>query len=61
LLLVAGSLIVHDYGFGKFLFTTLITLFGCGVVIFILVTVIILMQQTWGFLITIGSEIIKLF
>lgn len=61
LMLIAGSLIVHDYSFGKFLLTTILTLFGCGIVIFMLVTVIILMQQTWGFLVTIGSEILKLF
>lgn len=61
LLIVAGSMIVHDYSFGKFLWSSILTLFGCAIVVFMIVTVIILMQQTWGFLITIGSEIIKLF
>lgn len=60
LLVVAGSLIVHDYSLGKFIGTALLTIFGCAIVIFMLVTVIILMQQTWGFLVTITSEIIKM-
>ncbi len=61
LLLVVGSMIVHDYSFGKFLATALLTIFGCAIVIFMLVTVIILMQQTWGFLVTIFTETLKLF
>ncbi len=61
LLLIAGSMIVHDYSFGKFLGTALLTLFGCAIVLFILVTVIILMQQTWGFIVTIFNETVKLF
>lgn len=61
LLLAAGSMIVHDYGFGKFLWTTFLTLLGCGIVLFLLITVMILLQQTGGFIATIYSEILKLF
>ncbi len=61
LLLIVGSMIVHDYSFGKFLATSLLTIFGCAIVVFMLVTVIILLQQTWGFLVTIFTEIVKLF
>ncbi len=61
LLLVVGSMIVHDYSFGQFLATALLTLFGCAIVVFMLITVIILMQQTWGFLVTIFTETLKLF
>ena len=61
LLLAIGSMVVHDYSFGKFLWTTLLTLLGCAIVVFLLITVGILMQQTWGFLVTIYSEILKLF
>ncbi len=60
LLLIAGSITVHDYSFGKFLGTTIITLFGCAIVIFMLITIVVLMQQTWGFLVTIFTEVVKL-
>ena len=59
-LIMVGSLSVHDFSFGKFVWTTLLTLFGCAIVIFLLIMVIVLMQQTWGFFVTIYSEILKL-
>ena len=61
ILLAAGSMIVHDYGLGKFIVTTLLTLVGCAIVIFLLLSVGILLQQTGGFIATIYSEILKLF
>ncbi len=61
ILLMAGSIIIHDYSFSKFLGTTILTLVGCGIVIFLLVAVGILLQQTGGFLATVYSEIVKLF
>ena len=61
LLLAAGSMIVHDFGFGKFIWTTLLTLLGCAIVIFLLIAVGVLLQQAGGFIATIYSEILKLF
>lgn len=61
LLLAVGSMIIHDYNFTKFLGTTLLTLLGCAIVVFLLVAVGILLQQTWGFISTIYTEVIKLF
>jgi hypothetical protein len=61
ILLIFGTMTIHDYSFGKFVGTTLLTLVGCGIVIFLLVTVGVLMQQTWGFIATVYSEILKLF
>ncbi len=60
-LLAAGSIIVHDYSLGKFIGTTLLTLLGCAIVIFLLIAVIVLLQQAGGFIGTIYSEILKLF
>ncbi len=60
-LLAAGSIIVHDYGLGKFIWTTLLTLLGCAIIIFLLIAVGVLLQQTGGFIATIYSEILKLF
>lgn len=61
LLLAAGSMIVHDFGFGKFIWTTILTLLGCAIVIFLLIAVGVLLQQAGGFIATIYSEILKLF
>lgn len=61
ILLAVGSMTVHDYSLGKFIGTTILTLFGCAIVVFLLVAVVILLQQTWGFLATVYSEILKLF
>lgn len=61
LLLAGGSIIVHDYSLSKFIGTTLLTLVGCAIVIFLLVAVGILLQQLGGFIGTLYTEIVKLF
>lgn len=61
IMLMAGSIIIHDYSLMKFIGTTLLTLLGCAIVIFLLSAVGILLQQTGGFFATIYSEIVKLF
>lgn len=61
ILLAAGSMIVHDYGLLKFIGTTLLTLLGCAIVIFLLIAVAVLLQQLGGFVGTIYTEILKLF
>ncbi len=60
-ILVIGTMIVHDYSIGTFLFTTLLTLLACGIVLFLFIVVVVLLQQTTGFFATIYSEILKLF
>lgn len=60
LIIMIGSITVHDFSFGRFLWTTILTLFGCAIVVFLLIMVIVLMQQTWGFFVTLYSEILKL-
>ena len=61
IMLMAGSIIIHDYSLIKFIGTTLLTLLGCAIVIFLLIAVGILLQQTGGFFATVYSEIVKLF
>ena len=61
LLITIGSMTVHDYSFIKFLGTAFLTLIGCAIVVFLLIAVGILCQQTWGFISTLYTEIIKLF
>jgi hypothetical protein len=45
----------------KFIGTTLLTLLGCAIVIFLLIAVAVLLQQLGGFVGTIYTEILKLF
>ncbi len=61
LMLAAGSIIVHDFSLGRFIWTTILTLLGCAIVVFLLIAVAVLLQQTGGFIATIYSEILKLF
>ena len=60
LMIVVGTMIIHDYSFGMFIGTALLTLVGCAIVLFLLIAITILIQQTWGFLSTIYSEVLKL-
>ena len=61
IMLMGGSIIIHDYSLMKFIGTTLLTLLGCAIVVFLLIAVGILLQQTGGFFATVYSEIVKLF
>lgn len=61
LLLAAGSIIVHDYSMIKFIGTTILSLLGCAIVVFLLIAVAVLLQQLGGFIGTIYTEILKLF
>ena len=61
LMIVVGTMIIHDYSFMRFIGTALLTLVGCAIVLFLIIAITILIQQTWGFISTIYSEILKLF
>jgi hypothetical protein len=61
LMIMVGTMIVHDYSFMKFIGTALLTLVGCAIVLFLIIAITILVQQTWGFISTIYTEILKLF
>ena len=49
---------VQEYGFGKFLFTTLITIFLMILIVFIIFMIVILLQQLGNFFYTIYSEVV---
>lgn len=57
-MLMAGSVKVHDYGFGKFIGTALLTIVGIIIVIFFVFLLFLLIQQLGAFLLTIFYEII---
>ena len=56
-MLIIGMLKIHDFSFGKFLWTTLLTVFGMAVIIFLIIMLIILVQQFGGFVVTLITEI----
>lgn len=58
LLLVIGTIRIHDYGMGKFLGTSLLSVLGMAIVVFLIIMVFILSQQFVGFLATLFLEII---
>lgn len=57
LMLIMGMLKIHDYSMGKFLWTTLLTVLGMAIIVFLIIMLIILIQQFGAFIITLISEI----
>ena len=57
LMLIIGMLKIHDFSMGRFLWTTLLTVFGMAVIIFLLIMLIILVQQFGAFIVTLVTEI----
>lgn len=57
ILLMIGTIKIHDYSMGKFLGTTLLTLVGMVIVVFLIIMIFILSQQFVAFLATLYIEI----
>lgn len=57
-MIIMGSIIIHDFSFGRFVFTALLTFLGIAIVIFVGVLIIILVQQFLAFISTVYNEII---
>ena len=55
-LIAVGTMVMHDFSLWKFLGTALLTLLGMGIVVFVLFMVVILLQQGYGFVVTVFSE-----
>lgn len=58
LLIIIGSVIIHDFSFGKFVGTALLTLVGIVIVVFVGIIMIILVQQLLAFFATVYQEYI---
>lgn len=58
LTLIIGMVRIHDFGVGRFIGTTLLTVFGMAAIIFLAILVGILFQQLGGFVSTIFVELI---
>lgn len=57
LTLCIGTMIVHEFDFFKFLWTTLITIIAMAVVIFLMFMIVILLQQFFAFIRTVFIEV----
>ena len=57
ILMVIGLLKIHDFSLTRLIGTSALALLGIGVIIFLMIMVIILVQQFWGFIMTVVSEI----
>lgn len=56
IMLCIGSIVIHDYSFGKFAGTAVLTLLGMVLVVFILFMLIVLLQQFYIFASTVFME-----
>ncbi len=59
-LLIVGLLKIHDFNMSRLVGTSALSVFGMAAIIFLAIMVIILIQQFWGFVLTVATEIISL-
>lgn len=57
-LIIVGTIIVHDFSFGRFVGTTVLTILGMMLVVFLIFLVALLVQQFGAFLLSVALEII---
>lgn len=57
-LLIVGTIKIQDFGFGKFIGTSILTVIGIMIVIFLIFIFILLMQQLVMFVFTLINEMI---
>ena len=57
--LIVGMIRIHDYSFGEFIITSILTLIGMIIIIFFIFLVGVLVQQLWCFIVTLVSEAIQ--
>ncbi len=60
IMLAVGLQKIHDFSFGQLIGTSALSIFGIAAIIFLLVMIIILVQQSYGFIITVAGELLTL-
>ena len=60
IMLVNGMLKIHDYSIGKFVWTTFLTVLGMAIIVFLLIMLVILIQQFGAFIVTLVTEVITI-
>lgn len=56
-MLCMGIMRIHDYEFGKFVFTAFLTVIAMIVIVFLVFLVFMLVQQLFGWIVTVASEL----
>ena len=56
-MLIVGIMRIHDYEFGRFIRTTVLSLCAMMIIIFILFLIFMLVQQVYGWLVTVLTEL----
>lgn len=59
-LMIIGHLKIHDFNMGTLLGTSLLSLAGIAAIVFLGITIVILVQQFGGFIITVVTELLTL-
>ena len=58
IMLCIGTMIISEFDFFKFLGTGVVSIIAMGVIIFLIFMIVILLQQFFGFFVTIFTEIV---
>lgn len=60
LLMILGLIKIHDFGFGRMLLTSILSILGVAIIFFLIIMIVMLFQQTYGFIATVISELLTL-
>ena len=59
-LMIIGLLKIHDYSMGRLIGTSILSLAGVAAIVFLMIAIVILVQQFAGFIVTVVSEFLTL-
>lgn len=60
LLMICGLFKIHDFSFGRLVLTSALSLIGVAIIFFLIIMIVMLFQQTYGFFATVISELLIL-
>jgi hypothetical protein len=60
ILMTIGLIKIHDFSMGRLIGTSVLSLAGVAAIVFLVITIVILVQQFGGFIVTVVTEILTL-
>jgi len=60
ILMVIGLLKIHDFSMSRLIGTSALAIVGIAAIIFLIIMIVILVQQFWGFICTLVSELLTI-
>jgi len=60
ILMVIGLLKIHDFSMSRLIGTSALAIVGIAAIIFLIIMIVILVQQFWGFICTLVSEVLTI-